>query len=76
MSPVLVRSASFSCVVTSKKIGGYYFTAHDAEHWLHGHPTGFGRVAEALLGSGVMFDFVSDRLLVVAPAVMADFARG
>ena len=40
-----------------------HFTAHDVGRWLHQHPTGLGRVAGDLLARGVMFDFVSDRLL-------------
>ena len=48
---------------TSKGERLRHLTAHDAGGWLHHHPTGFGRVAQALLDRGVMFDFVSDRLL-------------
>jgi hypothetical protein len=40
-----------------------HLTAHDAGRWLHQHPTDLGRVAADLLARGVMFDFVSDRLL-------------
>jgi hypothetical protein len=40
-----------------------HFAAHDVDQWLHRHPTGLGRVAGELLARGVMFDFVSDRLL-------------
>jgi hypothetical protein len=43
-----------------------HFTAHDVASWLHGHPSGLGRVAGDLLAQGVMFDFVSDRLLARA----------
>ena len=43
-----------------------HLTAHDVGRWLHGHPTGLGRVAGDLLARGVMFDFVSDRLLARA----------
>jgi hypothetical protein len=43
-----------------------HLTAHDAQDWLHDHPTGLGRVAGDLLARGVMFDFVSDRLLARA----------
>jgi hypothetical protein len=40
-----------------------HLTAHDVGRWLHQHPSGLGRVAGDLLARGVMFDFVSDRLL-------------
>jgi hypothetical protein len=43
-----------------------HLTAHDVGAWLHQHPTGLGRIAEQLLAQGVMFDFVSDRLLARA----------
>ena len=41
-----------------------YLTAHNAEEWLHRHPSGFGEDAKELQRHGYGFDYISDRLLL------------